>query len=120
MGKRVVQGGEFFMPSLIVKVTTVKVTTVKVMIVKVIPSCAGARWGRESCSEPLAAALEALRHPEAFTIWCRVYIKKSHFLAKSIKTKGEVSRYPCKISLLKDLQDGYRSLSFYAFFLLSL
>jgi hypothetical protein len=36
------------------------------------------------------------------------YIPKNlRFLARSMKTKGEFWRYPRKISLLKDLREGY-------------
>jgi hypothetical protein len=36
----------------------------------------------------------------------RIYAKKTRFLARSMKTKGLFSRYPRKISLLKDLREG--------------
>jgi hypothetical protein len=38
-----------------------------------------------------------------------VYTQKMSFLLKSIKTKDVFWRYPCKISLLKDLRRGYLS-----------
>jgi hypothetical protein len=38
-------------------------------------------------------------------IW--VHTRNLRFLARSMKTKGEISRYPRKISLLKDLMREY-------------
>jgi hypothetical protein len=38
---------------------------------------------------------------------CRIYTKKTRYIARSMKTKALSSRYPRKISFLKDLQRGY-------------